>query len=83
MKTVNVHEAKTSLSALLVEVEHGAEIVIARNGTPVAKLSAYVGSTAREPGVWRQDPAWANLEIDLRSVFAPLSEHEAREEGWP
>ncbi len=32
MKVVNVHEAKTSLSALLAEVERGAEIVIARNG---------------------------------------------------
>ena len=38
MKTVNVHEAKTTLSALLAAVEAGEEVVIARNGTPVAKL---------------------------------------------
>jgi len=83
MKVVNVHEAKTSLSALLAEVERGAEIVIARNGTPVAKLSAYASPAARRPGGWRQHPAWADLRVDLPSVFAPVSEDEARDEGWP
>jgi len=40
MTYVNVHEAKTNLSRLLDAVESGveAEIVIARNGKPVAKL---------------------------------------------
>ena len=38
MKTVNVHEAKTKLSALLKKVESGEEIVIARAGKPVARL---------------------------------------------
>ena len=38
MRTVNVLEAKTTLSALLVAVEEGEEIVIARAGTPVARL---------------------------------------------
>jgi len=37
-KQVNVHEAKTHLSKLLAEVEKGKEIVIARDGKPVAKL---------------------------------------------
>lgn len=35
---VNVHEAKTRLSALLAAVEAGEEVVIARNGTPAARL---------------------------------------------
>ncbi|MGH2955619.1 MAG: type II toxin-antitoxin system Phd/YefM family antitoxin [Solirubrobacterales bacterium] len=35
---VNIHEAKTNLSRLLERVERGEEIVIARNGRPVAKL---------------------------------------------
>ena len=39
VKAVNVHEAKTHFSALLAEVEKGAErIVICRNGEPVADL---------------------------------------------
>lgn len=37
-RTVNVHEAKTHLSRLLVEVERGQEVTIARAGRPVARL---------------------------------------------
>lgn len=35
---VNIHEAKTHLSKLLERVERGEEIVIARAGTPIARL---------------------------------------------
>ena len=38
MSTVNIHEAKTHLSRLVEEVAKGAEIVIAKNGVPRAKL---------------------------------------------
>lgn len=38
MKIVTVHEAKTHLSRLLMEVAAGEEIVIAQAGTPVARL---------------------------------------------
>ncbi len=37
-KTVNIHEAKTHLSRLLVRVMGGEEIVIAKAGKPVARL---------------------------------------------
>ncbi|MGH3978459.1 MAG: type II toxin-antitoxin system Phd/YefM family antitoxin [Pseudonocardiaceae bacterium] len=37
-KQVNVYEAKTQLSKLLEQVEAGDEVVIARNGKPVARL---------------------------------------------
>ena len=36
--TVNTHEAKTQLSKLLHRVEQGEEIIIARDGKPVARL---------------------------------------------
>ena len=36
---VNVHEAKTQLSKLLVRVEFGEEIIISRAGKPVARLA--------------------------------------------
>lgn len=36
--TVNVHEAKTTLSRLLAQVEAGDRVVIARAGTPIADL---------------------------------------------
>ena len=39
--TINTHEAKTRLSALLAKVEEeNEEIIICRNGKPVAKLVA-------------------------------------------
>lgn len=38
MVTVTVHEAKTHMSRLLVRVEAGEEIVIARGKTEIAKL---------------------------------------------
>ena len=38
-KTVNIHEAKTHLSRLIDEVAAGAEIIIAKAGKPMARLS--------------------------------------------
>lgn len=38
MQCVNIHEAKTHLSRLLRRIEAGEEVVIARDGTPVARL---------------------------------------------
>jgi len=50
MAIINVHEAKTNLSKLLVRVEAGEEIIIARAGRPVARLSAVHEARARTPG---------------------------------
>lgn len=36
--SVTIHAAKTTLSKLIARVEAGEEVVIARGGTPVAKL---------------------------------------------
>jgi len=40
MKTVNIHEAKTNLSALIAAAEAGEEVVISRANKPVVKLVA-------------------------------------------
>ncbi len=37
---VNMHDAKTKLSELVAAAENGEEVIIARNGTPAAKLVA-------------------------------------------
>ena len=39
MTTENIHEAKTHLSRLVDEVAAGAEIIIAKAGKPMARLS--------------------------------------------
>ena len=49
MDIVNVHQAKTHFSQLLDRVAAGEEIVIGKNGTPVAKLVPLRGP-ARRPG---------------------------------
>ena len=40
MKTVNIHEAKTNLSRLLEELQHGEPFIIAKAGKPLAKVTA-------------------------------------------
>lgn len=82
MKIVNVHEAKSTLSSLLAEVEEGEEIVIARNGKPIAKLSRVAPVPRREPGILRRLPEWRDFKYDS-SVFAPLSDEELDRESWP
>ncbi|MBF6620042.1 MAG: type II toxin-antitoxin system Phd/YefM family antitoxin [Patulibacter sp.] len=61
---VNVHEAKTHLSRLLEQVEGGDEIVIARNGRPVARLvPATERRPPRMPGAWRGQ-VWMTDDFD-------------------
>lgn len=40
MKTVNIHEAKTHLSKLVEEAAKGEPFIIAKNGKPIAKVTA-------------------------------------------
>ncbi len=70
MTTVNVHQAKTQLSRLLAEVEAGDEVVIARNGKPVARLVSYERRGKRRFGALA-----GRIAID-DSFFDPLPEAE-------
>jgi prevent-host-death family protein len=81
MKTVNVHQAKTTLTALLAEIERGDEIIIARNGTPVAKLVPVAPSHTRQPGPLRGVPEWRGFAYDP-GLFSPMTDAELAEEGW-
>ena len=74
MVTVNVHEAKTNLSRLLMRVEAGEEVVIARNGKPVARLVI-----AQEQGKRRFGSMKGLIAMD-DTFFEPLPEEELR--GW-
>ena len=40
MRKVNIHDAKTTLSQLIEAVEAGEDILIARAGRPVARLTS-------------------------------------------
>lgn len=50
---VNMLEAKSRLSSLIVAVERGEEVIIARNGVPVAKMIKYEPSRVKPPGAWK------------------------------
>ncbi len=47
---LNIYEAKTRLSALVEEAAAGAEIIIAKNGRPRAKLVPIRDVARRKPG---------------------------------
>ena len=47
METVNIYEAKTKLSKLVDRASSGTDVVIARAGKPVAKLTALTNKDKR------------------------------------
>lgn len=53
MKTVNMHDAKTHLSALVRKIRSGSEreVIIAIDGEPAAKLIPYRAAKRRVLGV--------------------------------
>jgi prevent-host-death family protein len=55
MAQIGMHEAKTNLSKLVERAQAGEEIVIARNGKPVACLTPITtgASLASVRGAWR------------------------------
>lgn len=81
MKIVDVADAATGLASLLAEVENGEEVVIARDGKPVARL-IQPAPFARTPGIAAAHPAWKDFKYDP-SIFKPLeTDEELRAEGW-
>jgi prevent-host-death family protein len=47
MKQVNIYDAKTQLSRLVEEAEGGEDIIIARAGKPVARLTRIAPTASR------------------------------------
>ena len=72
---VNVHEAKTHLSRLLVRVAAGEEITIAKAGRPIARLVPLAPAHPhRTPGsargkIWVSPDFDAPLPDDLLAAF--------------
>lgn len=73
--TVNIHQAKTSLSKLIERVQKGEEITIAKAGKPVARLVPLTPPPQpRQPGsakglVWIADDFDAPLPEDVLRDF--------------
>ncbi len=70
MRVVNIHEAKTHLSRLVARVEAGEEVIIARNGEPVAQLVRCKPAAKRQPDVLK------GKVVIPHSFFDPLPDEE-------
>ncbi len=76
---VNTHEAKSRLSELIREAEAGAEVIIARNGRPVARIVAWTGArSGRVPGSWSGKIVYgedvAGSDDDVVAIFDESSD---------
>jgi prevent-host-death family protein len=76
MTSVGMHEAKTRLSQLVSQVERGEDVVITRNGEPVAKLTPipkrnrmaeFRGISKHNPAVFAED--FDELPAELAEAF--------------
>jgi prevent-host-death family protein len=76
MAQVGMHEAKTKLSQLVQRAEAGEDIVIARNGKPVAKLVPVPKN--RMASVWG---VWRGRHVHIHDDFDELPEDMARALG--
>ena len=61
--TLNLYEAKTQLSALVDQAAAGEEIIIAKNGKPMAKLVPFKQRTLRKPGK-HKGKIWMSKDFD-------------------
>jgi prevent-host-death family protein len=75
MQTVNIYEAKTQLSKLVDLASSGTDVVIARSGKPVARLTSLkqekqpIVSGLLEGEGWIADDFNAPLPDDLQAAF--------------
>jgi len=80
-KPVTIHDAKTHLSRLIARVEAGEEIVIARGGTPVARLvpvEREAGAAAETPRKRRKPGQLKGLITFDERFWDPLPEEELK-----
>jgi prevent-host-death family protein len=61
--TVNLYEAKTSLSKLVERAAAGEEIIIAKAGKPKARLVPLADRALRKPGGW-EGKVWGADDFD-------------------
>ncbi len=76
MTIVNIHHAKTHLSALLKRVLSGEEIIIAKSGRPVAKLVPLTADRPRRVLGGAQGQVWVAPDFDAPLPSDVLAEFE-------
>lgn len=91
MSVTNIHQAKTQLSKLIEAAERGEEVIIARNGKPVAALVPIAppvldGGPQDTPGkriegIWAgkvtiNDPNWWKNDDEFIDLFYDVAKFE-------
>lgn len=80
---VNMLEAKNRLSSLIGAVERDEEVVIARNGIPVAKIVKYKAPKVASPGIWKGRVPYADnwntveTNIEIEHLFTGIDDASA------
>ncbi len=74
MIIVNIHEAKTQLSALLKLVEEGKQVIIARNNEKIAEIKPFRSKKSRggfgkgkSKVVYNAD--WKEMDTEIEQLF--------------
>lgn len=78
MQVVNIHDAKTRFSKLLEQVQAGEDIVIAKAGQPIARLTSYTRPKCKitPPGAM-QGEIWIADDFDdpMANLYECLDEN--------
>lgn len=75
---VNMLEAKNHLPTLIIAAERNEEVVIARNGIPVAKIIKYTAPKVAPPGAWKSRSPYAvdwntaETNIEIEHLFSGI-----------
>lgn len=67
MQTVNIHEAKTQLSKLVARAAAGEDIIVAKGGTPVARLGPLEEAPKKRRLGWLQGQI--DAPDDIKTTF--------------
>jgi prevent-host-death family protein len=79
MPMVNIYEAKTKLSKLVDVAASGTDVVIARNGTPVARLTRIEsGKHDYRLGLLNKKGGWIAPDFDAPLTDDILAQFEGR-----
>jgi prevent-host-death family protein len=79
---VNTHEAKSRLSDLIRKAEAGDDVVLARNGRPVAKIIPWPPArAARHPGAWAGRVEYRDEAVGPDHDVTALFDESARSES--
>ena len=76
MQIANIHEAKANLSALIKNALAGEEVIIARAGMPMVRLTPVAADNSqRIPGLWKgkihypEWEEWKALDQEIADSF--------------